>query len=151
MSFEETLAKVGSLVVQALPTLFLIVVLHFYLKSMLFKPLAQVLAARDALTKGAREQAEASLKLADDKATQYEKSIRDARTELYKEQEAMRKQWLDDQAAQLASARAASEARIKVAREEIASEVAEARKGLAAQASELADKIAARIAPGTVG
>jgi F-type H+-transporting ATPase subunit b len=146
MSFDQILAKVGSLIVQALPTLFLIVVLHFYLKSMLFKPLAKILSERDALTKGAIEKAEASLKLADDKASQYEKSIRDARTELYKEQESMRKQWIDDQAAQIASARTASEARLKIAREEIAKDAAEARKGLAEQASQLADQIASSIA-----
>ena len=145
MSFDQILAKVGSLIVQAVPTLFLIVVLHFYLKAMLFKPLAKVLAERDALTKGAKATAEASLKLADEKATQYEKSIRDARTELYKEQESMRKQWLDDQTTQLSTARTASEARIRIAREEIANDVAEARKGLDAEASELADKIAAHI------
>lgn len=146
MSFDQILAKVGALIVQALPTLFLIVVLHFYLKAMLFKPLAKVLAERDALTKGARETAEASLRAAEDKASQYEKAIRDARTELYKEQESMRRQWLDDQAGQLASARSASEARIKIAREEIAKDVDEARKGLSAQAAQLADKIASIIA-----
>jgi F-type H+-transporting ATPase subunit b len=145
MSFEQILAKVGSLIVQALPTLFLIVVLHFYLKAMLFKPLSKVLAERDALTKGAREKAEASLQLAEQKAAQYEKSLRDARTELYKEQETMRKQWIDDQANQIAAARAASEARLKTAREEIAADVAAARNGLAAQSSELADKIASSI------
>jgi F-type H+-transporting ATPase subunit b len=146
MSFDLILAKVGSLIVQSLPTLFLVVVLHFYLKAMLFKPLAKVLAERDALTKGAKETAEASLKAADEKAALYEKSIRDARGELYKEQETMRKKWLDDQSAQIASAREASEARIKAAREEIAKDVAEARKGLADQASQLADKIATTIA-----
>jgi F-type H+-transporting ATPase subunit b len=146
MSFDSILATIGSLIVQSLPTLFLVVVLHFYLKSMLFKPLAKVLAERDALTKGAKETAEASLKAADEKAALYEKSIRDARSELYKEQEKMRKQWLDDQAAQVASAREASDARMKTAREEIAKDVAEARKTLADQASQLADKIATSIA-----
>ncbi len=146
MSFDQILAKVGALIVQSLPTLFLIVVLHFYLKAMLFKPLAKILAERDALTKGAKETAEASLKAADEKAAQYEQSIRDARSELYKEQETMRKQWMDDQGAQVAAARNASEARIKTAREEIAADVAEARKGLAEQASQLADKIASSIA-----
>ena len=145
MPFDQILANLGSLVLQALPTLFLIVVLHFYLKAMLFKPLAKVLAERDALTKGAREKAEASLKLAGEKAALYEKAIRDARTELYKEQEAMRKQAIDDQAAQLVSARSASDARLKIARDEIAAQVEEARMGLAAQSSELADKIAASI------
>jgi F-type H+-transporting ATPase subunit b len=146
MSLDLLLAQVGALIVQALPTLFLIVVLHFYLKAMLFKPLAKVLAERDALTKGAKQIAEASLTAASGKADQYEQALRDARNDIYKEQESMRKQWLDEQATQIANARTASEARVKTAREEIARDVEEARKSLSDQAAQLADKIAATIA-----
>ncbi len=145
MPFDQILAKVGSLILQAVPTLIIVIVLHFYLKSMLFKPLAKVLAERDALTKGAREKAGASLKLADEKAAQYEKSIRDARTELYKEQEAMRKEWLADQSAQVEQSRARADAALKAAKEEIARDVAEARLNLGAQSEQLAAKIVSSI------
>ena len=145
MPFDEILAKVGSLILQALPTLILIVILHFYLKSMLFKPLAKVLAERDELTKGAREKAESSLKTAAEKSAQYEKAIRDARNELYKEQEAMRKQWLDEQASQVEQARAKSDAMIRAAKEDIAKQAAESRQSLVAQSEQLADRIASGI------
>jgi F-type H+-transporting ATPase subunit b len=142
MPFDQILAKVGALILQAVPTLILIIVLHFYLKAMLFKPLAKVLAERDVLTKGAREKAESSLKLAEEKAAQYEKAIRDARAELYKEQEAMRKQWMSDQAAQVEQAKARAEATLKTAREQIAKDAAEARQNLLGQSEQLADQIA---------
>ena len=128
--------------IQAVPTVILVLILHFYLKAMLFKPLAKLLAERDALTKGAREKAEASLKIADEKAAQYEKSLRDARTELYKEQEAARKQWIDDQNAQAAQAKLRGEALLAAAREQILKDTGEARQTLTAQSSELADQIA---------
>jgi F-type H+-transporting ATPase subunit b len=146
MPFDQILAKVGALMLQAVPTLFIVIVLHFYLKAMLFKPLAKVLADRDTLTKGARDKAESSLKLAEEKASQYEKAIRDARNELYKEQEAMRKQWLTDQASQVEKARASADASIQSAKEELAKDVAAARQGLAAEAEQIAEKIAASIA-----
>ena len=128
--------------IQAVPTVILVLILHFYLKAMLFKPLAKLLAERDALTKGAREKAEASLKIADEKAAQYEKSLRDARSELYKEQEAARKQWIDDQNAQAAQAKLRGEALLAAAREQILKDTGEARQTLTAQSSELADQIA---------
>ena len=142
MPFDQILAKVGALILQAVPTLILIIVLHFYLKAMLFKPLAKVLAERDTLTKGARDKAESSLKLAEEKASQYEKAIRDARGELYKEQEAMRKQWMSDQAAQVEQAKARADAALQSAREQIAKDAAEARQNLSAQSEQLADQIA---------
>jgi F-type H+-transporting ATPase subunit b len=142
MPFDQILAKVGALMLQAVPTLILIIVLHFYLKAMLFKPLAKVLAERDTLTKGARDKAESSLKLAEEKASQYEKAIRDARGELYKEQEAMRKQWMADQTAQVEQAKARAEAVLNSAREQIAKDAAEAKQNLLTQSEQLADQIA---------
>jgi len=141
MPFDQILAKVGALMLQAVPTLIIVILLHFYLKAMLFKPLAKVLAERDTLTKGAREKAEASFKAAEDKAAQYEKSLRDARNELFKEQEATRKQWLASQAAQVEEARTRADAAVKTAKEEIAKETAAARQSLMAEADQLAERI----------
>jgi F-type H+-transporting ATPase subunit b len=145
MSIDQILAKVGALILQSLPTLFLVVILHFYLKAMLFKPLAKVLAERDTLTKGARETAEASIRRAEEKAAEFEKSIRDARNDLYKEQETTRKQWLSEQAASIEQARASAEASVSAARNEIKQSVAQARQELLVQADQLANDIAGRI------
>lgn len=141
MPFDQILAKVGSLMLQAVPTLIIVIVLHFYLKAMLFKPLSRVLAERDALTKGAREKAESSLQAAEQKAAQYEKSLRDARNELYKEQETMRRQWMASHAAQIEEARSRAEAMVQTAKDEIAKDAAAARQGLTAEADQIAERI----------
>jgi F-type H+-transporting ATPase subunit b len=43
---EEILSQLGQLLLRAVPTFVLVVVLHFYLKYMFFKPLHKVLHER---------------------------------------------------------------------------------------------------------
>src|SRR5215475_4677341 len=97
---EQTIQALGGILLKAIPTVVILIFLHFYLKFMLFKPLAKVLKERDALTAGARKAAEQSLAAAERKAQEYEAKFRDARAEVYKQQEETRKVWLQDQAAQ---------------------------------------------------
>ena len=56
---ESTLHDLGQLLLKAIPTVFLLLVVHFYLKKMFFRPMADVLAKRRAATEGLRESAEA--------------------------------------------------------------------------------------------
>ena len=85
---------------------------------------------RRELTEGARKIAEDSLAAATRKADEYEAKLRDARAVVYKQQEEIRKRWLDEQAQQVAEARTRSESTVKAAREAIALDVAAARKTL---------------------
>src|SRR6185436_3242609 len=107
-----TLQSLGGIILNALPTVFLLIILHFYLKVMLFRPLDKMLKQRHDLTEGARRTAEASLAEAERKAREYEAKLRDARAVVYKEQEETRKNWLADQAAQFAQAHARAEAAV---------------------------------------
>jgi len=50
-----TLHALGEILVQALPTFFLVLLLFIYLRSMFFKPLERVLAERREATEGARK------------------------------------------------------------------------------------------------
>src|SRR6516165_5456360 len=113
---EQTLEALGGILVKAIPTVVILIFLHFYLKSMLFKPLQNVLKQREELTAGARKVAETSLTKAELKAQEYEAKLNDARAEVYKQQEETRKQWLQDQAAQAVAARAQVDAKVKEAR-----------------------------------
>lgn len=131
--------------VKAIPTVILLIILHFYLKAVLFGPVRKVLKQRDELTAGARKAAEASLVAAERKTAEYEAKLRDAKAEVYKEQEEIRKGWLADQAAQLAKAREDSEATVKQARFELASGAAAARQTLLETSSTLADEIASSV------
>jgi F-type H+-transporting ATPase subunit b len=142
---EQTFEALGGILLKAIPTVVILIFLHFYLKSMLFAPLRKVLKQREELTTGARKAAEASLATAERKAQEYEEKLAQARAEVYKQQEETRKQWLQDQAAQITAARARMEAAVKEARTQIGVETEAARQNLLETSEALADQIATRI------
>jgi F-type H+-transporting ATPase subunit b len=142
---EETLQALGGILLKAIPTVIFLILLHVYLKAMLWGPLNRTLKERRKLTQGAREVAEASLAAATRKAEEYEAKLRDARAVVYKQQEEIRKRWLEEQAQQLAEARARSESTVKVAREGIAQDAAAARKSLQDTSAAVADQIVATV------
>ncbi len=138
---DATIKALGEILLKALPTFFLVLLLHLYLKRIFFAPLEKVLKARDAATEGARRQAARSLELAEKKASEYEESLRNARTELYKEQEQHRKQWRDEQAAAVEEARRKAALMVGDARAQIEAEAAAAKGALAAESETLAEQI----------
>jgi F-type H+-transporting ATPase subunit b len=126
-------------------TIFLLILLHFYLKAMLFGPLAKVQKARDALTKGARQTAGESLASAEQKTAEYEAKLREARGEVYREQEEMRRQWLVEQSQQIDATRERHAAAVRAAKDQLTREAGDARKSLAETSGTLADQIASSI------
>ena len=142
---QETLQALGGILLKAIPTIVLLILLHFYLKAVLLRPLDRVMQKRRELTEGARKTAEDSLAAATRKADEYEAKLRDARAVVYKQQEDIRKRWLDEQAQQVAEARARSEAAVKTAREAIALDAAAARQSLQDTSAAIADQIVATI------
>ena len=98
---EQTLQALVGILEKAVPTVLLLIILHFYLKAMLFGPLAKTLKQRDALTKGARQSAEESLTSAERKTAAYEVKLQEARGEVYREQEDIRRKWLAEQTEQI--------------------------------------------------
>jgi F-type H+-transporting ATPase subunit b len=145
---DETFKALGGIVLTAVPTLLLIIFLHFYLKIVFFNPLKKVLAERDEATAGARRKAEESLAKAEEKARQYEETLRQARNEIYKEQEEQRKRWKADQDAAVATAAKSAKEQVSAAQEAIAGEVAAARQTLEADSRVLAAKIADSVLEG---
>jgi len=138
---QETLQALGGILLKAIPTIILLIILHFYLKAVLFGPLDRVMQKRRELTEGARKTAEDSLAAATRKADEYEAKLREARAAVYKQQEEIRKRRLDEQAQQVAEARIRSESTVKSAREAIAQDVAAARKSLQDTSTVVADQI----------
>src|SRR6266446_5372445 len=102
---DETLRALGGILLRAIPTFLLVVLLHFYLKFIFFKPLQRVLGQRYEATEGARKMAESSLARAAEKAAEYEAALRAARGETYKELEQMRRQLQEERAAGVREAR----------------------------------------------
>ena len=142
---EQTLQALGGILLKAIPTVILLIILHFYLKAVLFGPLDRVMQKRRELTEGARKTAEDSLAAAARKADEYEAKLRDARAAVYKQQEEIRKRWLDEQAQHVADARARSESTVKAAREAMALDAAAARKSLQDTSAAVADQIVATV------
>jgi F-type H+-transporting ATPase subunit b len=145
---DETLRQLGGILLRAVPTFFLVVLLHFYLKFIFFKPLQRVLRQRYEATEGARKLAEESLVKASEKAAEYEAALRAARGETYKELEQLRRQLQDDRAVAVREARTRAEATVSQAKATLAAEVAELKKGLEAESDTLADQIASKILRG---
>jgi F0F1-type ATP synthase membrane subunit b/b' len=139
---DQTLHALGGIVLNGLPTFFLIIILAVCVKYLYLKPLDKVLAERFRLTEGARKAAEESLKNADTKVAEYETALAQARSEIYREQAEFVKKLHDEQSEQVRAARAESDARVAVAKAAIAQEAQTAAQGLEAQSEALASQIA---------
>ena len=139
---ESTLHDLGQLLLKAIPTVFLLLVVHFYLKRMFFRPMADVLAKRRAATDGLRESAEAMRAKAAQQTTSIEAQLRQAREAIYQEQEEARRGWTGDQGAQLEAARQQSRELIHQSKLQLNTEAAAAQSQLAGTADTLADQIA---------
>jgi F-type H+-transporting ATPase subunit b len=145
---EQMLHSAGALLIQALPTFFIVVLLHWYLKTTLFQPLEKTLAERHAATQGAREKAAAALQSAERKVAEYDEKLRDAKGKIYQEQEAWRKSTLDEQNALLGKAREENLAQIATAKASILAETESARTTLRGEAEALSNQIVAAVLKG---
>jgi F-type H+-transporting ATPase subunit b len=139
---ESTLHDLGGLLLKAIPTVFLLLVVHFYLKRMFFGPMADVLAKRRAATEGLRESAEAARARAAEQLASIEAQLRQAREEIYQQQEEARRGWTTEQASQLDQARTEAHEQIHQGKERLDTEAAAAKSQLAATTDSLADQIA---------
>jgi F-type H+-transporting ATPase subunit b len=142
---EQTLQALSGILLKAIPSAILLLILHFYLKAMLFRPLQKVLKQREALTAGARKAADESLAAAERKAQDYETKFRDARSEVYREQEETRKVWIEDQSSQLAAGQARMAEAMAAADKKLADQTTEAKQTLVESSASLADEIASTV------
>ncbi len=138
----DTLSALGGLLLRAVPTCLLLIVLHFYLKYVFFKPLGKVLQQRYEATEGARKLAEESLQRASAKTAEYEAAMRAARAEIYQAQEQVHKDLEQRHAAALGEARRGAEEAASQARAQLHQDVEQAKAGLEREAEELSVRIA---------
>jgi len=142
---DATLHQLGGILLKAVATLVLLVLLHLYLKAVFFRPLQNVLAKRKEVTAGARAAAEAALQKVTVRSTEYDAKLKDARADIYREQEQMRKRWLDEQTQHLEEARQKTHGLIQVARQELDRSVEAAKRDLSVTAHDLAEDISNRL------
>jgi F-type H+-transporting ATPase subunit b len=134
---------------QVVPIVLILLVFYAVLRVLFFKPLLKVIAEREARTIGAQKAAEEAQKAAAEKVKQYQDALKQARTEIYVEQEAARKKVLDERAAQLKEARAKTAAMVNAERERIAAEVLAARREIESSITQFAALVARRVLQST--
>lgn len=138
---ERIAQQLTNLLWGALPTVVIVFLFFFFLRWAFWKPLERVLAQRQAATEGARREAEQLLSEADKKLQHYEGSLRQARAEIYRQQEAARQQALDERTRIVRETRDQATQMVRQAKREIADDVAEAKKELESESRRLAEEI----------
>jgi F-type H+-transporting ATPase subunit b len=146
---DAMLQALGGILLKAVPTFLLVVLLHFYLKGVFFKPLRKVLRQRYEATEGARKLAAESLERAAAKTAEYATAMRAARTEIYQAQEQAHKRLQEGELAELALARRRAEEAVAKAKAELSSDVEAAKTGLAGDSEVLANQITESILRGS--
>ena len=138
---DATLHALGEILLKAVPTVLLVVVLHFYLKYVFFKPLKKVLEERYNATEGARKLAAETLERAKAQTADYENRLRAARTEVYQAEERHYREMQERHAAQLAEVRQNARKMLQTAQEQIGREAEQAKAALAGESDALAAEI----------
>ena len=143
---ESLINQLGPLLLRAIPTVILLIIVHLYLKAVFFRPLQRVLKQRREATEGAREAGQESMNRAAEKAAMYEIALKEARAEMYREQEETRRRWLDHQGSRIEEARHRTHAMIQEASHAIASDVEAAKRELESSSQILALQIVESLA-----
>ena len=139
------LHALGGILLRAVPTFLLVILLHFYLKGMFFKPLEKVLQKRYEATEGARKLAAQSLEQAAAKTASYESQLRAAKAQMYQAQEQLHKQLQERETAAVAEARKRADDAIKLAKTQLDADLENAKSGMASDSESLANQIAETI------
>ena len=142
---QEIVHQLGELFLQAVPTVLIVLVFYVMLRALFFKPLLAVMAERDSRTVGAEKAREAAQAAAAEKVKQYQEALKQARGQVYAEQEAVRKKLLDERAQQIKNARTKAAGEVRAAKVRVADELAAARREVATTVAELSAEIARRI------
>jgi F-type H+-transporting ATPase subunit b len=137
----ELLNQLGEFFLQSVPTLILVLLFYWFLKSNLFQPLTKVMAERSAQIEGARREADASQAAAQEKVRAYLEAQKKARAEVYAEQEAARRRVLEERTTLVRESRDRANERIRAAKGIIARESATARTQLEKESQALGEEI----------
>ena len=142
---QEIGHQLGELFLQAVPTVLILLLFYLVFRALFFKPLLQVMAERQTRTAGARKAAESAQAAAAEKTKRYQDALKQARAEVYSEQEAARKKVLDERSATLKAARSKAAAEVASGKERIAKELHAAVRDVEASVAQLSAEIARRI------
>lgn len=123
----------------------IILVMVWLLNATLYKPINRILTARERRTRGRLTEAQEILENVTEKMTDYERSLRRARTEAYALTEAQRAEAMKERQQKLNEMRAELAQSIAQEKEAINGQAAEARVTLEAESQRLAREIGSRV------
>ncbi|MGC2111506.1 MAG: hypothetical protein WA655_18465 [Candidatus Korobacteraceae bacterium] len=138
---DTILKQVGELLLDAVPTIVLLLLLYAIYQNLLRKPLERVLAERRERTEGAILKARADVAAAEARTQEYEQKLREARLALFKAQEARRQQAQQMRTQAIAEARARAQEQIRQARLAVDQDMAAARATLQSEVDRMASEI----------
>jgi len=125
--------------------IFFVLLLTFVLNRLLFKPLLRVMEERQRAVTSARELAERSAHEARRATAEFDRKTGEARADLYRQMDEMRRTALEERAAIMNQTRAEAESEISAASATLQSEADEARRRLSVDAEALGSAVAERI------
>jgi len=138
---DTTLRQVGQLLLDAVPTMVMLLLLYAIYQNLVRKPLERMLAERRERTEGALQRARADIAASEARTQEYEEKLREARLAIFKAQEARRQQAQQMRAQALDEARKRAQEQIRVARIAVDQDIAQARASLQGEAERLASEI----------
>jgi F-type H+-transporting ATPase subunit b len=138
---DTTLKQVGELLLDAVPTVVLLLLLYAIYQNLVRKPLERVLKERRDRTEGAVLKARSDVAAAEARTQEYEQKLREAKVAVFKAQEARRQQAQQMRAQALSEARTKAQEQIRQARLAVEKDMEAARAGLQADAARLATDI----------
>ena len=138
---DAILRQIGELLVNSIPTIISVLILWTAYTFLVHNKLRQVLEQRHALTEGAMERAQQEIAIAEKRTAEYEQRVREARSQIYKAQQANRQRVMEERNAALAEARKSAGEMVKKARAVLEKDVLSAKAALEHQAIVLADEV----------
>jgi F-type H+-transporting ATPase subunit b len=138
---DTTLRQAGLLLLDAIPTVVLLLLLYAIYQNLVRKPLERILAERRERTEGALQKARSEVAAAEARTQEYEAKLREARVAIFKAQEARRQQAQQLRMQALEEARARAQQQIREARQAVEQDIAQAKTGLQVEADQLASEI----------
>ena len=142
---DAILRQIGELLVNSIPTIISVLILWTAYTFLVHNKLRQVLEQRHALTEGAIERAQQEIATAEKRTAEYEQRVREARSQIYKTQQAHRQRVMDERNAALADARKNAGEMVKKARTALEKDTVAAKAALEQHANVLADQVIATV------
>ena len=129
----------------------IILIMVYVLNATLFKPINQILAAREKRTKGRLSEAQEIMASVTEKTSDYEKSLRQARAEAYAYSEAQRAEAMKDRQQRVNEMRAQLAESLAREKQAIDRQAGSARAELDSESRQIAAEIGSRILNRPIG